>query len=65
MPDLFLVHQKTEHDRADYSDAAVPTLTVSPMPIKCFMQYERLATLGVRVPKWTRVSPGVLLDPAE
>jgi len=62
-------------------DAAAPTLTVSPMPIKRFVpprgavcqgfefpkgeQYERLAALGVPVPKWTRIAPGTALDPAE
>lgn len=62
-------------------DAAALTLTVSPMPIKRFVpprgavcqgyefpkgeQYERLAALGVPVPKWTRITPGIALEPAE
>ena len=62
-------------------DRGEPTLTVSPMPLKRFVpprgalcqgheypkgeQYERLARIGIPVPKWTRVVPGAALDPSE
>ncbi|MBI2752871.1 MAG: hypothetical protein HYX46_05070 [Betaproteobacteria bacterium] len=61
-------------------DAGAPTLTVSPMPIKRFQpprgavcqgyeypkseQYARLSALGVAVPEWIRIGPGIALDPA-
>ena len=57
----------------------VPTLTVSPMPIKRFApppgavcqghefpkdeQYRRLAQLGVPVPDWSAIAPDTVLDP--
>lgn len=59
-------------------DVDVPTLTVSPMPIKRFVppsgaicqgyehpkgnQYERLAHLGIPVPRWVRIQPGTALS---
>lgn len=62
-------------------DPGQPTLTVSPMPIKRFVpprgtvcqgfehpkgeQYRRLAALGVPVPRWQRVAPGIELNPAD
>jgi hypothetical protein len=62
-------------------DAAEPTLTVSPMPIKRFApprgavcqgfehakgeQYLRLERLGVPVPRWARVAPGAAFDPRD
>jgi hypothetical protein len=62
-------------------DRGAPTLTVSPMPLKRFApprgaicqgfefpkgeQYERLGRLGLAVPEWIRVGPGIALDPAD
>jgi hypothetical protein len=62
-------------------DAAEPTLTVAPMPLRGFVpprgavcqgdelpkgeQYVRLAAIGVAVPRWTRIAPGIALDPGE
>ena len=67
--------------QATLADDGAPTLTVSPMPIKRFVpprgavcqgfeypkgeQYERLERLGVPVPKWQRIGPGVYLDPRD
>lgn len=65
----------------DAFDGAEPTLTVAPMPLRGFVpprgaicqgnelpkgeQYERLAAIGIAVPRWTRVLPGIALDPAD
>lgn len=83
VPDIavFIVDTKETGWFEPRFDAAAPTLTVSPLPIKRFVpprgavcqgfefpkseQYERLAALGVPVPKWTQVTPGTALDPAE
>jgi len=67
--------------RAAGFDVAAPTLTVAPMPLRGFApprgaicegyefpkgeQYERLAAIGVPVPRWTRVAPGIALDPSD
>ena len=61
--------------------AADPTLVVSPMPIKKFTsqrgrvcqgceypkteQYGRLRALGIPVPDWAEIVPGISLDPEE
>lgn len=62
-------------------DGTAATLTVSPMPIKRFRpprgaicqgfefpkgeQYERLARLGLPVPRWTQIGPQTALDPRD
>lgn len=78
---VFIVDTKEGAWTEPRFDAGAPTLTVSPMPIKRFSpprgtvcqgfehpkgdQYERLARIGVCVPRWVRVGPETALDPAE
>ena len=75
---VFIVDTKDEALRDAGFDRGMPTLTVSPMPIKRFVpprgavcqgfehpkseQYERLARLGLPVPKWVVISPDSSLD---
>ena len=77
---VFIVDTKDSGVSDPSFDADLPTLTVSPMPIKRFLpprgrlcqgyewpkgeQYDRLARLGVPVPDWERIVPGTALDPA-
>ncbi|MGQ0545877.1 MAG: hypothetical protein ACT4P3_11175 [Betaproteobacteria bacterium] len=78
--DVYIVDTKAHGVADPRFDAAVPTLTVSPMPIKKFVpprgavcqglehpkseQYARLSRLGLPVPKWTNIRPGTALDPS-
>lgn len=78
---VYIVDTKEENWTDREFDLDQPTLTVSPMPIKKFLaprgtvcqgyefpkgeQYERMARVGVSVPDWTRVDPGISLDPEE
>jgi hypothetical protein len=82
-PDIRVFIVDTKH--ADWSDPrfepAVPTLTMSPMPIKRFVppsgtvcqghefpkdeQYRRLAGHGVPVPDWATIVPDIALDPEQ
>jgi hypothetical protein len=78
---LYIVDTKDAGLSDPRFDAALPTFTVSPMPIKRFLpprgavcqgfeypkgeQYERLARAGVPVPRWARVQPDSAFDPAE
>ena len=77
--DVFIVDTKASAVADARFDAAAPTLTVSPMPIKRFVpprgaicqgfehakseQYARLARLGLPVPKWTFVHANTALEP--
>ncbi|HZM34737.1 MAG TPA: hypothetical protein VFC18_09585 [Burkholderiales bacterium] len=79
--EVFIVDTKDPGIDDPRFDAAQPTLTVSPMPIKKFRpprgpvcqgfefpkseQYERLARLGLPVPRWISISPGISLDARE
>ena len=79
--EVFIVDTKEGELRDPRFDARSPTLTVSPMPIKKFVpprgavcqgfehpkteQYERLARLGLPVPKWISIVPGTSLEPRE
>ena len=79
--DVFIVDTKHGGVPEGRFDAAAPTLTVSPMPIKKFApprgricqgfehpkseQYERLARLGLPFPKWVSVVPDTVLDAGE
>lgn len=78
---VFIVDTKDPTLAGPDLDVASPTLTVSPMPLKRFVpargavcqgyehakgeQYRRLAEIGVAVPPWIRVEPGISLDPAQ
>jgi hypothetical protein len=79
--EVFIVDTKATALAEPRFDAGAPTLTVSPMPIKKFApprgavcqgfehpkseQYLRLGRLGLPIPKWTRIHPDTILDPAE
>lgn len=79
--DVFIVDTKAPALDDPRFDAAAPTLTVSPMPIKRFApprgpvcqgfehpkseQYRRLAGLALPVPKWTVIEEPTALDPAD
>jgi hypothetical protein len=79
--EVFIVDTKAGELRDPRFDAAAPTLTVSPMPIKKFApprgpvcqgfehpkseQYARLARLGLPVPKWMIVEEQTVLHPAD
>ena len=78
---VFIVDTKESAWSEPRFERDAPALTVSPMPIKRFApprgsvcqgfefpkgeQYERLARIGVPVPAWQRIAPGIRLDPAE
>ncbi len=78
---VFIANTKDLDWNAPGFDRSAATLTVSPMPLRRFApprgavcqgfefpkgeQYDRLARLGLAVPKWTRIGPGLALDPAE
>ena len=78
--DVFIVDTKALGVADPRFDAAAPTLTVSPMPIKKFVpprgavcqgfehakseQYARLARLGLPVPRWVSITPDLSLDPS-
>lgn len=82
-PDIavYVVDTKAPALEDAHFDAAEPTLTVSPMPIKRFApprgtvcqgfefpkgeQYTRLADIGVAVPQWARITPGAAFDPRD
>jgi hypothetical protein len=77
--DVFIVDTKAPALDDPRFDAAAPTLTVSPMPIKKFApprgpvcqgfehpkseQYRRLASLGLPVPGWISILPETALHP--
>lgn len=79
--DVFIVDTKAGGVADPRFDAAAPTLTVSPMPIKKFApprgpicqgfefpkseQYVRLAALGLPVPRWTTIEEQTVLHAAE
>lgn len=79
--DVFIVDTKAGGVADPGFDAAAPTLTVSPMPIKKFTpprgpvcqgfeypkseQYARLAGLGLPVPRWTIIEAQTALSPAD
>lgn len=79
--EVFIVDTKDSGLREARFDPQAPTLTVSPMPIKKFVpprgalcqgfehpkseQYERLSRLGLPVPRWVSISPGLSLDARE
>lgn len=79
--DVFIVDTKDSGVRDPRFDAAAPTLTVSPMPIKKFVpprgavcqgfehpkseQYARLARLGLPVPQWTIIEEQTVLHSAD
>lgn len=78
---VFIVDTKAGGLQDPRFDAAAPTLTVSPMPIKKFVpprgpacqgfehpkseQYARLARLGLPVPKWTIIEEQTILRAAD
>jgi len=78
---VFIVDTKEQDWEYRKLAASVPTLIVSPMPIKRFSpergrilqgfdfpkseQYERLSAKGVAVPDWLLIEPGVSLDPED
>ena len=82
-PDIraFVVDTKEAGWANSRFEGGVPTLTVSPMPIKRFApppgalcqghefpmdeQYRMLARLGVPLPDWTAIAPDTLLDPLQ
>jgi len=79
--EVFIVDTKDGALREPRFEPRSPTLTVSPMPIKKFVpprgavcqgfehskseQYERLARLGLPVPRWVSISPDLSLDARE
>ncbi|OGA42297.1 MAG: hypothetical protein A3G28_07990 [Betaproteobacteria bacterium RIFCSPLOWO2_12_FULL_68_19] len=79
--EVFIVDTKDGGLHEARFDPRAPTLTVSPMPIKKFVpprgalcqgfehpkseQYERLSRLGLPVPRWVSISPGLSLDARE
>ena len=79
--EVFIVDTKDGGLHEGRFDPQAPTLTVSPMPIKKFVpprgalcqgfehpkseQYERLSRLGLPVPRWVSISPGLSLDARE
>ena len=79
--EVFIVDTKDGCLHEARFDPRAPTLTVSPLPIKKFVpprgalcqgfehpkseQYERLSRLGLPVPRWVSISPGLSLDARE
>lgn len=79
--DVFIVDTKDSAVPDARFDPGAPTLTVSPMPIKKFVpprgaicqgfehpkseQYQRLASLGLPVPKWIVIEEQTVLRPAD
>jgi hypothetical protein len=79
--EVFIVDTKASAVQDARFDPTAPTLTVSPMPIKKFVpprgaicqgfeypkseQYQRLARLGLPVPKWIVIQEQTVLHPAD